>query len=384
MSGARQANRQPEGQPDGRVECVVVGAGAVGLACARALAISGHEVLVLERHGAIGTEVSARNSEVIHAGIYYPAGSLRARLCVEGRRKLYDYLASHHIPHRACGKLIVAGNEAQAGELAMIARRAYANGVDDLTELSGAKAMSMEPALKAVAALHSPSTGILDAHAYMLSLQGGLEDHGGTIAFGTRLKRADVKPYGFRLYTDDTVLDCRMLVNSAGLAAVPLARAIDGLDPAHVPQRYFAKGNYFTLAGRAPFSRLIYPVPEAAGLGVHLTLDMGGQARFGPDVEWITPDSDDRIDYRVDEARGAIFYDAIRRYWPDLKDGALSPAYAGVRPKIHGPEEAAADFVISGPESHGIAGLVNLFGIESPGLTSSLAIADTVVHTLTP
>ena len=376
MSGTPQA--------DGHVDCVVVGAGAVGLACARALAMRGHEVLVLERHSAIGTEVSARNSEVIHAGIYYPAGSVRAKLCVEGRHKLYDYLASHHIPHRACGKLIVASNEAQAGELASIAARARANGVDDLSEISGTQAMAMEPALKAVAALHSPSTGILDAHAYMLSLQGGLEDHGGTIAFGTRLERAEVRPDGFRLYTNGMVLDCEMLVNSAGLTAVPLARSIDGLDAAHVPQRYFAKGNYFTLAGRAPFSRLIYPVPEAAGLGVHLTLDMGGQARFGPDVEWITPEGDEAIDYRVEESRGAIFYDAIRRYWPDLKDGSLTPAYAGVRPKIHGPDEVAADFVISGPESHGIAGLVNLFGIESPGLTSSLAIADTVVHTLTP
>lgn len=366
-----------------RVETVVIGAGAVGLACARALALGGREVLVLERHAAIGTEVSARNSEVIHAGIYYPAGSVRAELCVEGRARLYEYLAGHHLPHRRCGKLIVASDAAQAEALAGIAARARANGVDDLTEISGAEAMRLEPALRAQAALLSPSTGILDAHAYMLALQGEIEDHGGVIAFGARLDRAEVIADGFLLSVGETRLKCRMLINSAGLGAVALARRIEGLDAAHIPTAYYAKGNYFTLQGRAPFSRLIYPAPEVAGLGVHLTLDMGGQARFGPDVEWIDPASPDEIDYAVNPDRGDIFHDAIRRYWPGLPDHALTPAYAGVRPKIHGPHEPAADFVISGPENHAIAGLVNLFGIESPGLTSSLAIADRVAKKLT-
>ena len=362
------------------IDAVVIGAGAVGLACARALAMRGREVLVLERHEAIGTEVSARNSEVIHAGIYYSAGSLRAKLCVEGRLRLHDYLQSHHIPHRHCGKLIVAGDEGQVSALEDIAARARANGVKDIAELTGAEAMRLEPALKAVAALLSPSTGILDAHAYMLALRGDVEDHGGAIAFGSTLTHAEAVTGGFMLTVGDMKLKCRVLINSAGLNAVALARRIGGLDAAHIPAAHFAKGNYFTLTGKAPFSRLVYPVPEAAGLGVHLTLDMGGQARFGPDVEWITPPDADAIDYKVDAARGDKFYDAIRRYWPALKTGSLQPAYAGVRPKIHGPHEAAADFVISGPEAHGLDGLVNLFGIESPGLTSSLAIADTVAQ----
>ena len=368
------------GSDIGEIEAVVVGAGAVGLACARALALRGLDVLVLERHAAIGTEVSARNSEVIHAGIYYPAGSLRAELCVAGRHRLYDYLQSHHIAHRACGKLIVASDEGQVATLEEIAARARANGVSDIAELTGAEATTLEPALKAVAALASPSTGIVDAHAYMLALRGDLEDHGGTIAFGAALTRVEGVTGGFLLSVGEMKLKCRVLINSAGLNAVALARRIEGLEPAHVPPAHFAKGNYFTLTGKAPFARLIYPVPEAAGLGVHLTLDMGGQARFGPDVEWITPDEADAIDYKVDAARGDAFYDAIRRYWPALKDGTLQPAYAGVRPKIHGSGETPADFVISGPEAHGLDGLVNLFGIESPGLTSSLAIADIVAQ----
>jgi L-2-hydroxyglutarate oxidase LhgO len=359
------------------VECVVIGAGVVGLACARALAMRGHEVVVLERHEAIGTEVSARNSEVIHAGIYYPAGSLRARLCVEGRHRLHDYMRAHNVPHRICGKFIVAADERQAGELAGIAARARANGVDDLHEMTGADAMETEPALSVHAALVSPSTGILDAHAYMLALRGDVEDNGGAIAFGATLERAEALPDGFKLHVGETRLKCRILINSAGLSAPALARRIEGLGAEHVPKDYFCKGNYFALAGRAPFSRLIYPVPEAAGLGVHLTLDMGGQARFGPDVEWV-----DAPDYTVDPKRGDAFYAAIRRYWPGLKDGALTPAYAGIRPKIHGPGEPAADFVISGPEAHGLSGLVNLFGIESPGLTSSLAIAADVAARL--
>ncbi|MFZ3035613.1 MAG: NAD(P)/FAD-dependent oxidoreductase [Parvibaculum sp.] len=365
------------------VETVVIGAGVAGLACARALALGGREVLVLERHGAIGTEISARNSEVIHAGIYYPRDSLRAKLCVEGRVRLYEYLTGHHLPHRRCGKLIVANDAVQEAELAGIAARARANGVDDIAELSGAEAMKLEPALEAHAALLSPSTGILDAHAYMLALRGEIEDHGGVIAFGANLDRAEANADGFLLHVGEARLQCRQLINSAGLNAVAVAKRIEGLDASHIPTAYYAKGNYFTLASRAPFSRLIYPVPEAAGLGVHLTLDLGGQARFGPDVEWIEPENADAIDYAVNPDRGDIFHDAIRRYWPGLPDGALEPAYAGVRPKIHGPHEPAADFVISGPENHGTPGLVNLFGIESPGLTSSLAIADRVAKKLT-
>lgn len=364
------------------VDCVVIGAGAVGLACARALALGGNEVLVLERHAAIGTEVSARNSEVIHAGIYYPKGSVRAELCVEGRHRLYEYLNSHHLPHKRCGKLIVASGMAQVEALAAIAKRARANGVDDLAEISAAQAMRLEPALNAEAALLSPSTGIVDVHSLMLAFRGEIEDHGGMIAFGARLERVEVNAQGFLLSVGETRLQCRVLINSAGLSAVALAHQIEGLDAAHIPQAYFAKGNYFTCTATTPFSRLIYPVPEAAGLGVHLTLDMGGQARFGPDVEWIKPTDADEIDYAVTAERGEVFYDAIRRYWPALPDGALEPAYAGVRPKIHGPHEPAADFVISGPQTHGIAGLVNLFGIESPGLTSSLAIADRVTRQL--
>lgn len=369
-------------------DAVVVGAGVVGLACARALALAGHEVLVLERHGAIGTEISSRNSEVIHAGLYYPAESLKARLCVEGRQALYAYLDAHKLAHRRCGKFIVATDEAQTAELQAIAARARANGVDDIAEVSAAAARAAEPALSCLAALASPSTGILDAHAFMLSLRGEIEDRGGVLAFNAPFERAEALADGFLLHVGGAApmrLRTRTLVNSAGLAAVALAHAIDGLDPVHVPQAFFAKGNYFALAGRAPFSHLIYPVPEKAGLGVHLTLDMGGVARFGPDVEWIATPEDMKtatFDYAVDRARGAVFETAVRRYWPALEEGALEPAYAGIRPKISGPADPAADFMISGPETHGLQGLVNLFGIESPGLTASLAIADEVVARL--
>jgi L-2-hydroxyglutarate oxidase LhgO len=288
----------------------------------------------------------------------------------------------HHVAHRHCGKLIVATDASQTAALDDIADRARANGVDDLVELTGHDARRIEPALAAHAALLSPSTGIMDAHGLMLALRGDIEDHGGAIAFGAELTRAEVVRQGFRLTVGDTSLTCRLLVVSAGLSAPALARRIEGLDPAHVPQAYCAKGNYFACTAPVPFSHLIYPAPETAGLGVHLTLDMGGAARFGPDVEWIAPDEAEAIDYAVDPKRGAGFYAAIRRYWPALPDASLVPAYAGVRPKIHRPCEPAADFVISGPEAHGVAGLVNLFGIESPGLTSALAIADTVSKAL--
>ncbi|NIJ41664.1 L-2-hydroxyglutarate oxidase LhgO [Parvibaculum indicum] len=367
------------------IETAVIGAGAVGLACARALAMTGREVVVLERAGAIGTETSSRNSEVIHAGIYYPAGSLKARACVEGRRLLHAYLEAHRLPYRQCGKFIVATDEAQAEALPAIAARARENGVEGTEEIDAVRAVKAEPQLSCLAALHSPVTGILDSHAYMLSLQGEFEDHGGVIAFHAEAEAIEVCSPGFVIQVGGDApmrLHAREVVNAAGLHAPALGHRIEGLDPAFVPAAHFAKGSYFALSGRAPFSRLIYPAPEQAGLGIHLTLDMGGQARFGPDVEWVEPGADGGLDYSVDPARGEIFYEAIRRYWPALPAGALVPAYAGIRPKLQNPGEPPRDFCISGPDEHGLAGLVNLFGIESPGLTASLSLADYVVARL--
>jgi L-2-hydroxyglutarate oxidase LhgO len=361
-----------------KVECVVVGAGVVGLAAARRLAEAGREVIVLEAEGDIGTGTSSRNSEVIHAGIYYPAGSLMARLCVTGRQALYAYCAARGIPHRRCGKLIVATTEQETERLAAIRAHAETNGVGDLQTLSGEAARALEPALACVGALLSHSTGILDSHALMLALRGDIEAAGGALAFHAPLSRAEATTDGFVLEVGGAApmtLQCRLLVNAAGLAAPAVARAIAGLPPERVPTAYYAKGNYFSCSARVPFSRLIYPVPEPGGLGVHLTIDLGGQAKFGPDVEWV-----DTIDYTVDPARAERFYPAIRRYWPGLPDDALAPSYAGIRPKIVPPAVARQDFVIQGPRDHGVAGLVNLFGIESPGLTSSLAIADEVLR----
>ena len=357
-----------------KVECVVIGAGVIGLAVARRLAQAGREVIMLEAAEGIGTVTSSRNSEVIHAGIYYKAGSLMARMCVSGRHALYRYCAEHGIPHRNCGKLIVATTANETAKLQSIRAHAEANGVLDLKTLSGADARAMEPALSCDAALLSPSTGIIDSHAFMLALRGDAEDAGTALAFHTPLLRA--KARGNRIELDaggdaPASLECRLLVNAAGLGAPAVARHIDGMPIELIPPAYLAKGNYFSCSARAPFSRLIYPVPEPGGLGVHLTLDMAGQARFGPDVEWV-----DAIDYAVDPARAERFYPAIRRYWPTLPDGALMPSYSGIRPKIVPPAVAAQDFLIQGPRDHGVEGLINLFGIESPGLTSSLAIAD--------
>ena len=362
-----------------RVDGVVIGAGVVGLAVARALAAASpfgaREWMVLEAADAIGTGTSSRNSEVIHAGIYYPQGSLKAKLCVQGRQQLYAYLQANGIAHKRCGKLIVATQESQVATLQSIKTKALANGVDDLVFLDAAQAQNFEPALSCVAALHSPSTGIIDSHAYMLSLQGDFENAGGLVAFHANVESADCTPEGIVLQmADGTELMTQTLVNAAGLTAPWLAAKFKGLAKQHVPTAYFAKGNYFTLSGKSPFSRLIYPVPEAAGLGVHLTLDLGGQAKFGPDVQWVDRPDDLVVSMEHEEA----FYQEVRKYWPALPDNSLQPGYAGMRPKISSPHEVAADFCIQGPAHHGVKGLVNLFGIESPGLTSSLAIGDEV------
>ncbi len=355
-------------------DCVVVGAGVVGLAVARALALAGREVLVLDAAEGIGTETSSRNSEVIHAGIYYPAGSLMARACVAGKHMLYDYCRERGIPHANCGKLIVATDEAEAEKLTSIQARAAANGVPDLTLLTREEALAMEPELHCTAALHSPSTGIINSHAYMLSLQGDAENAGAVFVFHAPVLGGRATEEGVVIEVggaEPMALRCRTLVNAAGLHAPKLARAIHGMPSQLIPNTYYAKGNYFTLTGRNPFSRLIYPVPVPGGLGTHLTIDLGGQARFGPDVEWVQ-----EIDYEVDPRRGDSFYAAIRRYWPALKDGALAPGYSGIRPKIVPPGAPAQDFTVMGPKEHGVPGLVHLFGIESPGLTASLALGD--------
>jgi L-2-hydroxyglutarate oxidase LhgO len=361
------------------LDCAVIGGGVVGLAVARALALAGREVVVLEAENAIGTGTSSRNSEVIHAGIYYPQGSLKARLCVEGKEALYAYAEERGVPHRRCGKLIVATSPEQVGELETIRAKAAANGVDDLVLLTAVQAKAMEPQLHCEAALHSPSTGIVDSHALMLSLLGDLENAGGMLALKSPVARAECGADAIVLVAEDgTALRCNSVVNAAGLGAPALAQRFEGLPASAVPVAYFAKGSYFTLSGRAPFSRLVYPVPEPGGLGVHLTIDLGGQAKFGPDVQWVQS-ADDLV---VDPARGDGFYAEVRKYWPALPDGGLIPGYAGIRPKISGPGEPARDFLIDGPKAHGVRGLVNLFGIESPGLTSSLAIGRYVASLL--
>lgn len=358
------------------VECVVIGAGVIGLAVAREMAVAGIETVVLEASNAIGQGASSRNSEVVHAGIYYPPGSLKARLCVEGRRKLYAYCDSHGVSYKRCGKLIVATNPAEIPELKRIEERAHSNGVDDLVWMDAAGATELEPQLACSAALLSPSTGIVDSHGLMLALQGDAESHGAVVAFESPVEAGAPEGSGTALRiggSQPMPLSSRIVVNAAGLGAADLAGRFAGLGSRHVPGTWIAKGNYFRLSGRAPFSRLIYPVPEPGGLGIHITVDLGGQARFGPDVEHI-----DEIDFAVDPARGELFYAAIRRYWPDLRRGALEPDYAGIRPKLGSRDRPIGDFMISGPQDHGIPGLVNLFGIESPGLTSSLAIAEHV------
>lgn len=363
-----------------RVDAVVIGAGAVGLAVGRALAQAGLETIVAEAQPAIGQGVSSRNSEVIHAGLYYAPGTWKARLCARGKALLYGLCASHGVDFRNCGKLVVANSEEEAAALRRLQDRAVANGVP-VEWLEAAQASALEPELRCTAALSSPTTGIVDSHGFMLALQGDLEKAGGMVALGSAVDSAVLasgeQDHVLRL-ADGTELATGVLVNSASLHACALARRFEGLAPQHIPHESFAKGNYYALAGKAPFTHLIYPAPADAWLGVHLTLDLGGQAKFGPDLQWLDVEDPAGIDYSVDPARAQSFYAEVRRYWPGLPDGALAPSYSGVRPKIHGPEAPAPDFRLDGSERHGVPRLVNLFGIESPGLTSALAIAEQV------
>ncbi|SFK33944.1 NAD(P)/FAD-dependent oxidoreductase [Methylocapsa palsarum] len=360
------------------VECIVIGAGVIGLAAARSLAQSGRETVLLEAGRAIGTGISSRNSGVIHAGIYYPRNSLKARFCVEGRKKLYDYCETRQIPHRRCGKIVVAPLQSQRAQLMAIEAQARINGVDDLIVLEGDALRDLEPELKGEIGLLSPSTGLIDAHALMLSLQGDFEASGGAIAFGSPVVGGAAAPGRIIVFTggaEPTALSARHVIVAAGLSTPAVAAAFNGIAPLSIPKQHAAKGNYFALQGRAPFSRLIYPMPEPGGLGTHLTLDLDGRARFGPDVEWLDLKSGASPDYSVDPSRAAKFYASIRAYWPGLNDGALAPDYAGVRPKLSGPGQPPADFLIQDETLHGAPGLILLYGIESPGLTSCLAIA---------
>jgi L-2-hydroxyglutarate oxidase LhgO len=362
------------------MQIFVVGAGVVGLAVARQAALAGHEVTVADAASAIGTGTSSRNSEVIHAGLYYPTGSLRARHCVRGRRLLYELCLSHGIPHRKLGKLLIVTDPADIPKLDAVYAQAVINGVEGLQMLEVAEAKRMEPALACVAAFHSPETGIVDSHRYMLALRGDLEDRGGVVALRTPVERIAKTSAGWDVYFGGAhpgKVHADAVINAAGHGAQRLARATEGYPSARVPRHVMAKGNYFKFSGKAAFSRLIYPAPIPGGLGVHVTLDLGGSMRFGPDVEWI-----EKENYDVDPSRAASFYGAIRKYWPGLPDGSLVPDYAGIRPKVTGPGEPAADFMIDQPADHGVAGLVNMFGIESPGLTSALSLAEYAVDSL--
>ena len=370
-----------------KLDCVVVGAGVVGLAVAREMALQGHETVLLEREASFGTISSSRNSEVIHAGIYYPKDSLKAKLCVEGNRMLYEYCRDHQVGTQRYGKLIVASDPQQIDDLHGIFYRAQQNGAREISLITAKEANTLEPDLRVAAAIWSKTTGIVDSHAYMLSLLGGFEDAGGMVAYLSPLNHARAIPGGFELEVggaDAMQLQTKYLINCAGMSAPAVAQRIEGIPTEHIPKAYFAKGNYFSLAGKSPFRHLIYPVPEPGGLGVHLTLDMAGQAKFGPDVEWLEIESEDQINYAVDPMRGERFYAAIRQYWPELKDGSLQADYSGVRAKIVSKDQPAGDFRIDGPNVHGIEGLYNFFGFESPALTSSLAIAKYLKGLLKP
>ena len=373
------------------VDVVVIGAGVVGLAVARALALQGREVIVIEKESAVGQGVSSRNSEVVHAGLQYAPGSLKAQLSVRGKHMLYSYCAERGVNIQQCGKLVVSTDASQHDALRALQAQATANGAPTQW-LSTAQAIDLEPQLHCTAALHSPTTGIVDSHALMLALQGDLENAGGLVVLKSTVTAVQLSKHNQaagHAVTSQTAIDnvvshlqAKVIVNAASLHACALARCFVGLGARYIPREYFAKGSYYQLAGKSPFSQLIYPAPQDAWLGVHLTLDLGGQAKFGPDLEWLDIQSPQQIDYTVDPLRAASFYAAVRKYWPALPDGALQPSYSGVRPKIYGPGMAAPDFRIDGPALHGIPGLVNLFGIESPGLTSSLAIGDYVANVL--
>ncbi len=358
------------------MQVLVVGAGVVGLACARAAALKGHEVIVAEAANAIGTVTSSRNSEVIHAGLYYPTGTKRAVHCPRSRRMLYDYCASHGVPHRKCGKLVVATNDKEVAGIEKIFKQSQINGCENVELIDAAAAKRLEPAAYCVTAMLSPETGIIDSHGYMRALRGDLEDHGGMVALNTPIERLVLSEGRWEVHfggADPQTITVDAVVNAAGLGAQKLARATEGYPQERVPRLFLAKGNYFAYSGRPVFSRLIYPPPIPGGLGVHVVLDMAGRMRFGPDVEWI-----DTEDYNVDPGRAASFYERVRGYWPGLPDNSLIPDYAGIRPKVTGPGEPQADFVIDAPEHHGVPRLVQLFGIESPGLTSSLSLGEEV------
>ena len=359
-----------------KIDCAVIGAGVVGLAIARELALAGREVVILEAENAFGTHTSARNSEVIHGGIYYPTGSLKARFCVAGRQALYRYCAERGVNHKRIGKVVVATDEVQLAGLKKYKQQAEINGVDDLRMLSAAELHELEPEVASIAGFLSPSTGIIDSHGLMLAYLGDAENHGASLALSSPVTAGTVTGNGILLDvggTEPMQLLCKTVINSAGHGAPILSRAIAGLPSHAVPKNYYSIGHYYTLSGKTPFNRLVYPVARQDWLGVHVTIDLGGRCKFGPDFGWV-----DTLDYRFDESREARFYEAIRRYYPGLKDGALQPGYTGIRPRITGPGEEAVDFVIHGPREHGVTGLVNLYGIESPGLTSSLAIGNYV------
>lgn len=369
-------------QPSVDIECIVVGAGVVGLAIARMLSKQGREVLIVEAESLFGSGISSRNSEVIHAGLYYPVDSLKAKLCIRGKELLYDYCKQQHIAHQRLGKLLVATNESEVAQLLAIKSNAEQCGVNDLKILHSTEVTALEPELNCELALLSPSTGIVDSHALMFTLLGEAEQAGAQLVLNTPLKKADIKgPNHFICYFDDTdqsVISCSYLINASGLHATELAKNFSGLDQQYIPEAYYyCKGSYFSYSGKSPFKHLIYPMPNSAGLGVHLTLDLGGQIKFGPDVTWFQEEN-----YEVEYAQIESFYKAVRRYWPSLKNDTLHAAYAGIRPKLSGPHQPAADFILSSKSQHGVAGLLNLFGIESPGLTAALAIAEEVTQQL--